>query len=398
MKYDFIVVGAGILGLSTAHALKRKRPDANIIILEKEKAQAEHQTGRNSGVIHAGVYYKPGSLKAKLCREGISQTIRFCREHDISFAQCGKLVVSTSELEDDRLAAISKRAAKNGVKLRSVCGSELKELEPNIQGSSAILVEETGIVDYGQICKELVGSLVALGVTIKFGVELKGLFEGPSEIVAVTDNAEIEAVALVSCAGLQSDRVAGMLGLADDFRIIPFRGEYFRLGDNLDNVVNHLIYPVPDPAYPFLGVHLTKTIHGHTTVGPNAVLSLGRESYLNNFPVNADSWSMLSFPGFWKMALGNLRAGLHEFAGSASKMVYLSRCKKYCPSLTLSDLHPMRTGIRAQAVGANGKLIDDFLIKRSRRSVHVCNAPSPAATSAFPIAAAICAELFKKHE
>lgn len=262
----------------------------------------------------------------------------------------------------------------------------IREREPNIAGDAALLAKASAIVDYKQIALHLGEKLVSAGVEIALGQRLESLNETDHHVLAQTSDLTIEAKHVIACAGIEADRIAGLSGLADDFAMIPFRGEYFRLSSELDTIVQHLIYPVPDPAYPFLGVHLTRMIGGGVTVGPNAMLSLGRENYASNFPVLHDIAQAMAFPGFWKLMARNFSAGLKESQGAMFKRIYLERCRKYCPQLELKDLHPHPTGIRAQAVTQSGAMVDDFLIKQTKRCVHVCNAPSPAATSAFPIA------------
>lgn len=394
--YDIIILGAGIVGLSTAHHLKRSRPGLRIAVLEKETAPGMHQTGHNSGVIHAGIYYAPGSLKARLCKAGAEQTKLFCAENGIPYDDCGKLIVATDERELAALDGLRQRAEANGIGIRMVEAGELKEIEPNVSGLRAILSPASGIVDYGRICRVLRDRLAGEGVEFRFGATVSGLKERTGEVTVETDAGAFTAGMVVACCGLQADRVADMCGLADDFRIVPFRGEYFRLSNRAGDLVRHLIYPVPDPSLPFLGVHLTKMIGGFTTVGPNAVFSLGRETYGRNSIDLADTVRSLSFPGFWKLMARSVRPGLHELRGTLSRRAYLERCRRYCPSLELSDLEPYPPGIRAQAVGRDGRMIDDFLLRQTARTIHVCNAPSPAATSAFPIGAEIGEKVLQK--
>ena len=385
-RTDFVIIGGGIIGLATARALVAKRPDAKIVLVDKERRPGRHQTGRNSGVIHAGVYYKPGSLKARLCREGVERTVRFCTEENIPFEQCGKMIVATDAAELSRLDELEKRARKNNLTLTRLDKAALRHAEPRISGLSALKVEETGIVDYGQICLRLGERLREAGVDIRLGERVTDICERADAANVITSKSEIGCKAVIACAGLESDRIAGMVGMAGDFRIIPFRGEYYRLPDKYNDVSRHLIYPVPDPAYPFLGVHLTRMIGGFVTVGPNAVLSLGYENYDRNTPRLRDLAHTVSYPGFWKLIASNIRSGLHEMRGSMFKSIYLERCRKYCPELELADLQPYPTGIRAQAVNRSGEMIEDFLIKETGKTILICNAPSPAATSAFPIA------------
>lgn len=384
-KYDFCIVGAGIVGLATAHAILSKQPKAKIVILEKESTPGFHQTGHNSGVIHAGIYYAPGSLKATLCREGLDETKSFCRNYQIPFEKCGKLIVATNEVELQRIGALYERASANDLKLERVTGAVLRKLEPNITGLEALLSPQTAIVDYKLIALRLSEFLVDHGVKIHFDQAVVGIHEGVSQVSVTTASAKIQCEQLIVCGGLQSDRLAKLAGLEIDFKIIPFRGEYFRLREDKNNIVKHLIYPAPDPELPFLGVHLTRMIGGYVTVGPNAVLGLAREKYEKFGFDGRDIYDYSTYAGFWRLMLKNRRHALHELHGSLSKSAYLKECQKYCPSLMQADFMPYRAGIRAQAVSSDGELIHDFVFKQTERMLHVCNAPSPAATSAIPI-------------
>ena len=387
MTYRHCILGGGIVGLATAAELVRRDPTARIVVVEKEAGLARHQTGHNSGVIHAGIYYAPGSLKARLCREGAEATKTFCRETGIPFETCGKLLVATSPAEMARMEALKGRAAENGIGIEEISAATLRRIEPNVAGLGAILVPATGIVDYRGICEALAERLRDAGVEIRTGARVSAITEtGQGVEVALAGGERIRAEILVACAGLQSDRVAAMAGLNPQHRIVPFRGEYFTLPAAKSAIVRHLIYPIPDPALPFLGVHLTRMIDGRVTLGPNAVLGFDREGYPKGSLRLADVADMLGFPGFWKMARRNWRSGLDEFRNSVSRRGYLELCRKYCPSLTLADLGAPGAGIRAQAVMADGSLQQDFLFLDSPRQLHVCNAPSPAATSAMPIA------------
>lgn len=393
---DVVIVGGGILGLTTAWSLRNANPDLRITLLEKEKGPGLHQSGHNSGVIHAGIYYAPGSLKATLCKQGAARTKLFCEQHGIPFDTCGKLVVATEPHELPALENLGERSRANGLATTLIGGDELTEMEPNIVGLRALFSPASGIVSYARICATLRDLLAAQGVDFRFGAFVTNLDERPDEVVVETSVGDFSAGSAVACAGLQADRIAAMSGLADDFRIIPFRGEYYRLAPHLDQVVRHLIYPVPEPSLPFLGVHLTRMIGGYVTVGPNAVFSLGRETYGRSWPGAADIAASLAFPGFWRLARRFAKVGLQEMRGSLSRKVYLERCRRYCPMLTLADLQPYPSGLRAQAVGRDGRMIDDFLIRETARTLHVCNAPSPAATSAFPIGDTISARLLGK--
>jgi L-2-hydroxyglutarate oxidase len=394
--YDFTIIGGGILGLATAYRLLQERPGASLVLIEKEQRLAHHQTGHNSGVIHAGVYYTPGSLKAKLCKEGAERTILFCEEQGIKYERCGKLIVATDDEESARLKGLEERVIANGLDYENLSAGRLAEIEPNVAGTAAMLIPATGIVNYTDICTSMAGVIAKDGGEIRLGEAVTGIIESDAEIVVETNKGEVAARTLIVCAGLQGDRMAMMAGIDIDFRILPFRGEYYRLAAERGELVKHLIYPVPDPSLPFLGVHLTRIIDGSLTVGPNAMLSLGRETYSGNYPVPGDMADMMSFPGFYKLMARFATAGLYEMRGSLSKRVYLERCRKYCPSLLLEDLQPMEAGIRAQSVSSDGALMDDFLFLETSRSLHMCNAPSPAATSALPIADEIVSRALRK--
>ena len=383
--YDLAIIGGGIVGVSSAWHLKRRCPDAAVVLIEKEADLAQHQTGHNSGVIHAGVYYQPGSLKADFCKRGAAETIQFCREHDLPFEQCGKLLVATDALEYERMAALEARCAANGIATERLDEKELRAHEPDIVGLGALKVPSTGITDYVRIAGRMAALFSALGGEILTGREVHSIREG-RRTVRLRMGAEIvESRYLLACGGLMADRLAMTIGIDVDFRIIPFRGEYYRLPKQLDTIVRHLIYPIPDPELPFLGVHLTRMIDGTVTVGPNAVLGWKREGYGRfNFDWQ-DSREMLTFPGFWSVLGDNLASGLAEMRDSLFKTGYLQRVRKYCPRIEGDDLLPYPAGIRAQAVKRDGTLVHDFLFAESERSFHVCNAPSPAATSAMPI-------------
>lgn len=382
---DVIVVGGGIVGVSTAWTLTTTFPGLSVLLLEKEQRLAAHQSGHNSGVVHAGVYYAPGSLKAQFCKAGSAATYAFAREHGLGVEQCGKLIVATSDLEVERLGALYERATQNDLAPEMLEAAALRELEPNIIGKAAILVPSSGIADYPAIVRQMAALAAAGGANIRLGVEVQAMREEPAGVVVETDNGTFRARHAIVCGGLMADRLATMCGIDLDFRIVPFRGEYFVLPPTRNEIVSHLIYPVPDPDLPFLGVHLTRMIDGSVTVGPNAILALAREGYRWRDINPRDLAETLTFPGFWRMVGDHPRATLDELWGSLSRRRYLGLCRKYCPSLELEDLAPYPAGVRAQAVLRDGSLIHDFLIKRSSRTLHVCNAPSPAATSAIPI-------------
>jgi len=388
--FDFAVVGAGIVGLSTARQLQVRHPGKRIIIFEKEAAVAQHQSGRNSGVIHAGIYYAPGSLKARFCREGVEATIAFCKQHDVPYEQCGKLIVATDDAEHERLLDLFERARLNQLDVELIDGAELRHLEPAITGRSGIRLKTTGIVDYPMMCEKMAAEFIAQGGTLRLSTNVTGLVETADEITIQTPRGSISAQYLVVCGGLMADRLTRMLNIDVDFRIIPYRGEYYQLPPEKSDIVSHLIYPVPDPSLPFLGVHLTRMIDGSVTVGPSARQGWKREGYATiNFNFR-DAWEQLSYIGFWRITWKYLKTGLMEIRNAFWKPAYLKLIQKYCPSITVRDLRPYRTGVRAMAVRKDGTMVSDFLFAESKRSLHVCNAPSPAATSAIPIGNFIC--------
>ncbi len=394
--YDIAVIGAGIVGLSTAWQLQSRYPDKKVIVLEKESRVACHQTGHNSGVIHAGVYYEPGSLKAKFCREGVEATLEFCHQHDIAVDQCGKLLVATNALEETRMQALYQRCQDNGIDVELLSAEQLQQREPNIAGVGAIAVSTTGIVDYTHISEKMAEQFLASGGSIRFQQRVEQISETPDFVEVVTQNAAYQTRQLVVCGGLQADRLVDMMGLPREFAIVPFRGEYYQLPADKNQIVNHLIYPIPDPAMPFLGVHLTRMIDGSVTVGPNAVLGWKREGYGRlNFSWR-DTMDSLGFKGLWPLLFRHLRSGLGELKDSWFKRGYLNRVQKYCPKIQLEDLQPYPAGIRAQAVMNDGSLVHDFLFAESPPSLHVSNAPSPAATSAIPIGNYLCEKLSAK--
>ncbi|QLW73564.1 L-2-hydroxyglutarate oxidase [Citrobacter freundii] len=392
--YDFVIIGGGIIGMSTAMQLIDVYPDARIALLEKESGPACHQTGHNSGVIHAGVYYTPGSLKAKFCLAGNLATKAFCDQNGIRYDVCGKMLVATSTLEMERMRALWDRTAANGLEREWLNAEELHEREPNITGLGGIFVPSSGIVSYRDVTAAMARIFQAKGGEIVYNAEVSGLKEHAAGVIVHTrQGQEYEGTTLISCSGLMADRLVKMLGVEPGFIICPFRGEYFRLAPEHNHIVNHLIYPIPDPAMPFLGVHLTRMIDGSVTVGPNAVLAFKREGYRKRDISLSDTLEILGSSGIRRVLQNNLRSGLSEMKNSLCKSGYLRRVQKYCPSLTLKDLQPWPAGVRAQAVSPDGKLIDDFLFVTTPRSIHTCNAPSPAATSALPIGAHIVSKV-----
>lgn len=393
---DFVLIGGGIVGVSTAWQLQRRYPEARVVLIEKEKHVAHHQTGRNSGVIHAGVYYAPGSLKADFCKRGATQTIAFCREHGLPFEQCGKLLVATDATEYQRMEALAARCHENDIKVLRLSGIELQREEPLIRGEAALLVPSTGITDYTKITAMMARQFQEMGGIIRFGNAVRAIREEHDGVRVQVGNTQVRGQYLVACGGLMADRIVRLMGMDAGFQILPFRGEYFSLSAQSAYRFTHLIYPIPDPQLPFLGVHITRMIDGTITVGPNAVLGWKREGYHRiNFNLR-DTMEMFKFSGFWKVMRANLYTGLEEWRDSVFKSGYLKRVQKYCPSIAASDLRAYPTGIRAQAVLKDGTLVHDFLFVESDRSFHVCNAPSPAATSALPIGEYICDRLKEK--
>lgn len=384
--YDITLIGGGIVGAATARELQNRYPKARILLIEKESSFARHQTGHNSGVIHAGVYYQPGSLKADFCKRGSRLTMDFCRARSLPYRQTGKLLVATSPLEMERMDALEERCVQNQIQTIRISAKKLRAMEPHITGLGALHVPATGITDFTRITAALARDFQDLGGTLALNQTVRALREEKTSVVVNPGPSQITTSRLIACGGLNADRLARMMDIDIEFSIIPFRGEYYALPPALSSIVSRLIYPIPDPDLPFLGVHLTPMIDGSITVGPNAALGWKREGYgsINFSP--KDALEMVSFPGFWKVMRDNLVSGLGEFRDSVYKPGYLRRIQKYCPSLRVADLAPYPTGIRAQAVLRNGSLVHDFLFARSARSFHVCNAPSPAATSAMPIA------------
>ena len=386
MEFDIIIIGGGIVGLATARELQRRYPHKSLIVLEQEPRLAAHQTGRNSGVIHAGVYYKPDSLKARFCRQGNQETIAFCRQHNIPFEQCGKLIVATQEKELPRLDDLYRRALDNGLEVQRWDAQQARAAEPNIAALGAIHVRASGIVDYRKICQRLAEQIKTDGGQVLLNHQVVNLRQETQHVGIQTSQTWLTAKTLIACPGIQADRIVSLLGVSPKFRMVPFRGEYFQLAPEKHDIVKHLIYPVPDPTLPFLGVHVTRMIDGSLTVGPNAMLALSRYGYRKGDINWRDLLDTLTYPGFVRLMLNNLRPGLDELISSISKSMYIKRVRAMYPGLQPQNLLPYPSGIRAQAVFPDGTMVDDFLFERSHRALVVGNAPSPAATSAFPIA------------
>ncbi|HMP76018.1 MAG TPA: L-2-hydroxyglutarate oxidase [Kiritimatiellia bacterium] len=391
-----VIVGGGIVGLGTALALGG-RPGVRVVVLEAEAEVAAHQTGHNSGVIHSGLYYKPGSLKALNCTTGRERMYRFCAEHGVPHERCGKVVVAVDESELPALAELERRGLANGLDgMRRIGPEELAELEPEARGIAALWVPQTGIVDFAVVARTYARLIVERGGEVRTGARLTGVRRDGAGLVAETASNAVRADLLVNCAGLQSDRVARVCGVEPGVQIVPFRGEYYELAPACRGMVRNLIYPVPDPRFPFLGVHFTRMIGGGVEAGPNAVLAFRREGYRRTDFSLRDSVQMASFPGFWKMAGRYWRTGAGEFHRSFSKSAFVRALQRLMPAIQAEHLVPAGAGVRAQALERDGKLVDDFRIVETDRMVHVLNAPSPAATSSLSIGETV-AGMAMKH-
>jgi (S)-2-hydroxyglutarate dehydrogenase len=389
-----VVVGGGIVGLASALAIQKRWPDTRITVLEKEPRVANHQTGHNSGVIHAGVYYKPGSLKARLCHEGRERMYAFCEQHGLPHQRCGKLIVATRESELERLQSIFERATANGIPgIMQIGPEQMREIEPHVQGVAAIWSPNTGIADYRAVAETMRGLLINAGADVRLNSRVIRLAERPDGVTAVTNDCETHAEFLLNCAGLHSDDVARMLGVDTDVRIVPFRGEYYFLKPERRSLVRGLIYPVPDPNFPFLGVHVTITVHGDVEAGPNAVFALAKEGYRKTDVNLSELTATLNFPGFQRLAARWWRVGAYEIYRSVSRAEFVRSLQTLVPDVRPEDVIPGGAGVRAQAVAADGTLIDDFRFARSPRSLHVLNAPSPGATASLAIGDHIASEI-----
>jgi L-2-hydroxyglutarate oxidase len=395
-RVDVLVVGAGIVGLATARAVLRAHPERSVTVVEKEESVAAHQSGRNSGVIHAGVYYAPGSEKARLCVAGRTSMVEYCRAHGIEHAVTGKVVVAHDDDDCLRLRELERRCTINGVRTEMIGAERLREIEPHVAGVAALHVLETGVVDYAHVCRALAAEIEAAGATLRLGCSVREGSENPSGLVVETTHGPIEADRVVTCAGLHADEVAktvsGPEG-AGDLRVIAFRGEYRELAPTRTHLVRTLVYPVPDPQFPFLGVHLTRGIDGGVHVGPNAVLALAREGYAWRRVDMKHLRETFGFSGFRRFARANWRFGVDEMVRSLSRRRFTAAVKQLVPEIERTDLSPAPAGVRAQAIDAKGHLVDDFAIRKVGRALHVLNAPSPAATASLEIGASIAARL-----
>ena len=394
--FDFVVIGGGIVGLSTARALLERHPGARLLLLEKEGGWARHQTGHNSGVIHSGIYYKPGSYKARFCREGARALVEFCRERGIEYEICGKVIVATEPGELPLLDALYERGLKNGLEVEKIGPGDLKELEPHASGLAAIRVPSTGIVDFKKVAEAFAALVREKGGELRTGTRVEDISERGREVVVRTNKGAFHARALVNCAGLYSDRVARLCGVEPGAKIVPFRGEYYELRPEKRYLVKNLIYPVPNPNFPFLGVHFTRSIDGIVEAGPNAVLGLAREGYKKTDFDLKDFVEELTYPALWRLARKNWRTGIGEIHRSVSKKAFVRGLKKLVPEVEEGDVVPISAGVRAQALKEDGAMVDDFLISEGENSVHVLNAPSPAATASIPIGQEIARRIAEK--
>ncbi|MBC5794019.1 MAG: L-2-hydroxyglutarate oxidase [Sphaerospermopsis sp.] len=387
--YDFAIIGGGIVGLSTAMALGSRYPDARILVLEKESQWAFHQTGNNSGVIHSGIYYKPGSFKAKFCRDGSRSMVEFCQKHNIDHDICGKVIVATDDTELPGLEKLYQRGLENGIEVKRISPEEVREIEPHVSCVGAIRVFSTGIVNYKQVCLKYAELINNQGGDLRLNTKVMEISRSGTNHILETNQGSFETKFVINCAGLHSDRIAKLGKANPEAKIVPFRGEYYELTPEKRYLVKTLIYPVPNPEFPFLGVHFTRMIDNSVHAGPNAVLSFKREGYKKTDFDLKDFTEVITYPGFWKLAAKHADEGIKEIIRSFSKAAFVRSLQKLIPEVQAEDLVPTHAGVRAQALMNNGSLVDDFLIIQGENSVHVCNAPSPAATSSLEIGKAV---------
>ncbi len=393
MNYDFILIGGGIVGLATTLSIQQRFPWTKIVVLEKESRVAYHQTGHNSGVIHSGIYYKPGSFKAKFTKSGNQSMVDFCREHDIPHDVCGKVIVATKSAELPLLENLYQRGIDNGLAVKKLTAEEVKNYEPHVQCLAGVYVPTAGIVDYKKVCEKYADLIQAQGGEIRLNHQVFSIISCEGGYTLETNQGEIQTRFLINCAGLQSDRVAKLAGLEPEAKIVPFRGEYYELKPEKRYLVKGLIYPVPNPDFPFLGVHFTRMIDGSIHAGPNAVLNLKREGYRKGDVDLRDLWDVVSYAGFWRLAAKHWQEGLQEIIRSLSKAAFVHSLQELIPEVTEADIIPNPAGIRAQALRNDGRLVEDFLIIDAEKALHICNAPSPAATASLEIGQAIAARI-----
>ncbi|HET7578332.1 MAG TPA: L-2-hydroxyglutarate oxidase [Bacillales bacterium] len=395
--YDFIVVGAGIIGLSVSMQLSETYPQAKILVIEKEKDISMHQTGRNSGVIHSGIYYKPGSMKARFAKTGNDHMVEFCEREGVPYDRCGKLIVAVDQRELPQLEKLYQRGLKNGLDVKKVTKEEIREREPHLKAVDGIYVPTTGIVDYKQVSAAYVDKFKSQNGELQLETEVKAVENQTGHLLVKTNQGNFKTRFLINCAGLYSDKIAEKAGVKTDMQIVPFRGEYYKIRKEKEHLVKNLVYPVPNPDFPFLGVHFTRMVGGGVDIGPNAVLSFKREGYTKTDVDLKELIEVLKYKPFWQIAFGNMQEGLKEIFKSFSKKMFLKDVNKYFPQLKEEDLIPAEAGVRAQALSNDGRLLDDFFIVQSDRAIHVCNAPSPAATASLEIGNYIVGLVRKKN-
>lgn len=395
-QHRFVIIGGGLVGLGTAYRLQQTYPDASVTVLEKEPGVCRHQSGHNSGVLHCGLYYKPGSIKARLAVSGIRQMVAFCQEHNIAHEVCGKLVVATSEEEVPRLKDLEQRGTQNGLEgLRWMEPAEFREIEPHAAGLAALRVPQEGIADYPAVADTLASLIAARHGRVVLNARVRALRKSPAGWVAQSDAGDFEASLIINCAGLHSDLVAQFTGQPREVRIVPFRGEYYKIRRERQTLVRHLIYPVPDPKFPFLGVHYTRMIHGGVECGPNAVLAFSREGYKKTDFRASELWDALTFPGLWRFLARYPRMCFDEMRRSFSKRLFCQSLQRLVPDIRIGDLEEGGSGVRAQAMSPSGDLVQDFHFVHGERALHVVNAPSPGATSSLAIGQEITAMVSK---
>ena len=389
-RFDVAVIGGGVVGLAVARAVLCRFPKMRVVVLEKEARVGTHQSGHNSGVIHSGVYYKPGSIKARTCVEGARAMVEFCREHGVPYEVCGKVIVATSQAELPRLNDLLARGQANGVPgLRMLGPEELREIEPHAAGVAALHVPGTGVTDYAKVCEKYSELLSAQGGTVRMGSGVTGVRQSSSEVALENATGAVTALWAINCAGLFSDRIARMAGERPEVQIVPFRGEYYDLVPERADLVRALIYPVPDPRFPFLGVHFTRRIYGTVDAGPNAVLAFKREGYRARDFSLRDTWESLTFAGFWRVAVKHWRMGTDEARRATNKASFVAGLQRMVPEVRDADLVPGGSGVRAQAIHRSGALVDDFQFSQSARMLHLYNVPSPAATASLAVGKAV---------
>lgn len=385
MKADILIVGAGIIGLSTAYQLSEINPSKKIVVLDKESRAAEHQTGHNSGVIHSGIYYRPGSYKAEFAKNGSASMIEFCKKHNIEYNQCGKVIVATEEEELERMRNLYERGLENKLDVTLLDGEAVRKIEPYVNTVGGIHVKNTGIVNFREVTEKFGELFIKNGGEIHYNNKVEKVNNTADTIEVTTNKTVYEADYLVNCAGLYSDKLAKLSGIDTDVKIIPFRGEYFKLNEDVENYVKTLIYPVPNPELPFLGVHFTNMVGGGVDVGPNAVLGFKKEAYKKIGFDKSETLEILTFPGLYRMGLKNVKEAIGEYYRSFNKKAFIKAAQKLIPLIKTNDITPMEAGVRAQAMKPDGTLLDDFYFEENDRSIHVLNAPSPAATCSIEI-------------